>query len=58
MTIKLSLTESQESLESSLEPTESVNLNNTQSATETTPSEASIPSKAPTPAQDKNEKKD
>ena len=52
VTIKLPPTASQESTESSLEPTESVSLNDTQSSTETTPSEASIPSEAPTPAQE------
>ena len=50
VTIKVPPTPSQESTESSLEPTESVTLNDTQSSTETTPSEASIPSEAPTPA--------
>ena len=48
--IKLPPTASQESAESNLEPTESVTLNDTQSSTKTTPSEASIPSDAPTPA--------
>ena len=43
VTIKLPPTASQESTESSLEPTESVTLNDTQSSTETTPSEASVP---------------
>ena len=52
VTIKLPPSASQESTESSLEPTESVTLNDTQSSTETTPSEASIPSEAPTPAQE------
>ena len=50
LTIKLPPTASQKSTESSLEPTESVTLNDTQSSTETTLSEASIPSEAPTPA--------
>ena len=50
MTIKLPLTASQESTESSLEPTETVTFNDTQSSTETILSEASIPSEAPTPA--------
>ena len=50
VTIKLPLTASQESTESSLEPTETVTFNDTQSSTETTLSEASIPSGAPTPA--------
>ena len=48
VTIKLPPTASQESTESSLEPTESVTLNDTQCSTETTPSEVSIPSEAPT----------
>ena len=48
--IKLPPTASQESAESNLEPTESVTLNDTQSSTKTTPSEASIPSDAPTPS--------
>ena len=52
VTIQLPPAASQESTESSLEPTESVTLNDTQSSTETTPSEASIPSEAPTPAQE------
>ena len=43
VTIKLPPTASQESTESSLKPTESVTLNDTQSSTETTPSEASVP---------------
>ena len=51
LTIKLPPTESHESTESSLEPAESVTLNDTQSSTETTPSEASISSEACTPAQ-------
>ena len=50
VTIKLPLTASQESTESSLEPTETVTFNDTQSSTETTLSKASIPSGAPTPA--------
>ena len=57
MTIKLPPTASQESTESSLEPTESVSLNDTQSSTETTPSEASIPSEAPTPVQEEVKRK-
>ena len=57
ITIKLPPTASQESTESSLEPTESVTLNDTQSSTETTPSEASIPSEAPTPAQEEVKRK-
>ena len=57
MTIKLPPTASQESTESSLEPTESVTLNDTQFSAETTPSEASIPSDAPTPAQEKVKRK-
>ena len=57
VTIKLPPTASQESTESSLEPTESVTLNDTQSSTETTPSEASIPSEAPTPAQEEVKRK-
>ena len=52
MTIKLPPTASRESTESSLEPTESVTLNDTQSSTEATPSEAFILSEAPTPAQE------
>ena len=55
--IKLPPTASQESTESSLEPTESVTLNDTQSSTETTPSEASIPSEAPTPVQEEVKRK-
>ena len=51
LTIKLPPTENHESTESSLEPAESVTLNDTQSSTETTPSEASISSEACTPAQ-------
>ena len=51
VTIKLPPTASQESSESSLEPTESVTLNDNQSATEAT-SKASILSEAPTPAQE------
>ena len=50
VTIKLPLTASQESTESSIEPTETVTFNDTQSSTETTLSKASIPSGAPTPA--------
>ena len=46
MTIKPPSTASQESTESSLEPTESVTFNDTQSSTKTTQSEA------PTPAQE------
>ena len=57
VTIKLPPTASQESTESSLEPTESVTLNDTQFSAETTPSEASIPSDAPTPAQEKVKRK-
>ena len=57
MTIKLPPTESQESTESSLEPTEKVTLNDTQSSTETTPSETFIPSEAPTPAQEEVKRK-
>ena len=57
VTIKLPPAASQESTESSLEPTESVTLNDTQSSTETTPSEASIPSEAPTPAQEEVKRK-
>ena len=52
VTIKLPPTASQESTESSLEPTESVTLNDTQSSTETSPSGASIPSEASTTAQE------
>ena len=52
MAIKLPSTASQESAESNLEPTKSVTLNDTQSSTKTTPSEASIPSEAPTQAQE------
>ena len=52
VTIKLPPTASQESGESSLEPTESVTLNDNQSETETTPSKASILPEAPTPAQE------
>ena len=57
MTIKLPPTASQESTQSSLEPTEKVTLNDTQSSTETTPSEAFIPSEAPTPAQEEVKRK-
>ena len=57
LTIKLPPAASQKSTESSLEPTESVTLNDTQSSTETTPSEASIPSEAPTPAQEEVKRK-
>ena len=57
LTIKLPPTENHESTESSLEPAESVTLNDTQSSTETTPSEASIPSEAPTPAQEEVKRK-
>ena len=57
VTIKLPPSASQESTESSLEPTESVTLNDTQSSTETTPSEASIPSEAPTPVQEEVKRK-
>ena len=58
VTIKLPPTASQESTESSLEPTESVTLNDTQSSTETTPSEASVLSEAPIPSPRRSEKKD
>ena len=51
VTIKLPSTASQESTESSLEPAESVTLNDTQSSTKTTPSEA------PTPAQEEVKRK-
>ena len=57
VTIKLPPTASQESTESSLEPTESVTLNDTQSSTETTPSKASIPYETPTPAQEEVKRK-
>ena len=57
VTIKLPPSASQESTESSLEPTECVTLNDTQSSTETTPSEASIPSEAPTPVQEEVKRK-
>ena len=57
VTIKLPPSASQESTESSLEPTESVTLNDTQSSTETTPSEASIPSEASTPVQEEVKRK-
>ena len=56
-TIKLLPTATQESTESSVEPTERVTLNDIQSSTETTPSEASIPSEAPTPAQEEVKRK-
>ena len=57
MTIKLPPTASQESTESILEPTEKVTLNDTQSSTETTPSERFIPSEAPTPVQEEVKRK-
>ena len=57
VTIKLPPIASQESTESSFEPTESVTLNDTQSSTETTPSEESIPSEAPTSAQEEVKKR-
>ena len=57
VTIKLPPTATQESTESSLEPTESVTLNDTQSSTKTIPSEASIPSEVPTPAQEEVKRK-
>ena len=57
LTIKLPPTASQESTESSLQPTESVTLNDTQSSTETTLSEASIPFEAATPAQEEVKRK-
>ena len=57
VTIKLPPSASQESTESSLEPTECVTLNDTQSSTETAPSEASIPSEAPTPVQEEVKRK-
>ena len=56
-TIKLLPTATQELTESSVEPTERVTLNDIQSSTETTPSEASIPSEAPTPAQEEVKRK-
>ena len=55
--IKLPPTASQESTESSLEPTESVTLNDTQFSTETTPSKASIPYETPTPVQEEVKRK-
>ena len=58
VTIKLPPTASQESTESIHEPTESVTLNDTQSSTETTLSEASVPSEAPIPSPRRREKKD
>ena len=57
VTIKLPPTASQESTESSLEPTESVTLNDTQFSTETTPSKASIPYETPTPVQEEVKRK-
>ena len=51
VTIKLPSTASQESTESSLEPAESVTLNDTLSSTKTTPSEA------PTPVQEEVKRK-
>ena len=57
VTIKLPSTASQESTENSLQPTESVTLNDTQSSTEATPSQGSIPSEAPTPAQEEVRRK-
>ena len=57
MTIKLPPTASQDSTESSLEPTESVTLNDTQFSTETTPSKASIPYETPTPVQEEVKRK-
>ena len=57
VTIKLPLTASQESTESSLELTESVTLNDTQFSTETTPSKASILSETPTPVQEEVKRK-
>ena len=57
MTIKLPPTASQESTESSLEPTKSVTLSDTQSSTETTPFEASISPEDTTPAQEKVKRK-
>ena len=52
-TIELPPAAVQESTESSLEPSESVTLNDSESSTETTPSEASIPSEASTPTKKK-----
>ena len=57
VTIKLPPTVSQDSTESSLEPTESVTLNDTQFSTETTPSKASIPYETPTPVQEEVKRK-
>ena len=57
VTVKLPPTASQKSTESSLEPAESVTLNDTQSSTEATPSEAFIPSEAPSPAQEELKRK-
>ena len=57
VTIKLPPTATQESTESILEPTESVTLNDTQSSAKTIPSEASIPSEVPTPAQEEVKRK-
>ena len=57
VTIQLPPAASQESTESSLEPTESVTLNDSESSTDTTPSETSIPSEAPTPAKKKLKKR-
>ena len=57
VTIKLPPTASQDSTESSLEPTESVTLNDTQFSTETTPSKASIPYETPTPVQEEVKRK-
>ena len=57
VTIKLPPTASQESTESSLEPTKSVTLSDTQSSTETTPFEASISPEDTTPAQEKVKRK-
>ena len=57
VTIKLPLTASQESTESSLELTESVTLNDTQFSTETTPFKASTLSETPTPVQEEVKRK-
>ena len=57
VTIQLPPAASQESTESSLEPTESVTLNDTQFSTETTPSKASIPYETPTPVQEEVKRK-
>ena len=57
MTNKLPPTASQDSTESSLEPTESVTLNDIQFSTETTPSKASIPHETPTPVQEEVKRK-